>query len=342
MAFETIQDQQEIARRLRDSLTSGRLPHAWLFVGSAGTGRLAMARELARTLLCSSRERPDSWCGLCADCRLFAKGNHPDYLEAGVPEGRQVLPIGSVRELQKAAALKPVRGNRRAFVIRDADRMNLEAANCFLKTLEEPPGSCVFVLIASSLRPIPETITSRCRVVRFVNVAADVLEGRLETEGLDPEDAHWLARRAWGSPGLAQQLRQARLQEFNRELVDRLSRLSLQDNFALSDWFATQASEGSASAADTRLALQDLLECAALYYRDLALAAAAGSAECSLCNSAARGSIGQLATRAPADDFLDRAQLVLEAIERVGANANSRLTLDWLFTRLARAAGPST
>lgn len=342
MTFESITDQPDVGRKLRAMLASERLPHACLFVGSAGTGRLSAARELARTVLCSTGVKRDAPCGQCADCRLFGKGNHPDYRESGVPEGKQSLPIEAVREVQRTAALRPVRAGRRVFVIRDADRMSIEAANSFLKTLEEPPGSCVFVLIASSLRPIPETILSRCRIVRFANLSPDILRSRLEAAGLEGSDARWLARRAWGSPGLAEQLRQQGLHDFNRELVARLHGLAPQDSLALSDWLLAKAEGAASSAAERRIAVQDLLECAALYYRDAALAAASSPAESDLCNSAARDGIGELAARTSADDSLDRAQRVLEAIERIGANANSRLVLDWMFTHLARPAGAAT
>jgi len=316
MAFESVTEQEGVVRRLRAMLQGGRLPHAFLFVGSVGTGRLAAARELAHVLLCSARKRPDEYCGKCADCRLFAAGSHPDYSDTGVPEGKQLVPIESVRGMERSAALKPVRAGRRVFVMRDAERISLEAANSFLKTLEEPPGGCVFILIASSLRRMPETVVSRCRIVRFANMPPDALADRLEADGLVAEDAQWLARRAWGSPGLARQFREAGLHEFNREMVEKLTKLAEAGAFALSDWFLQEAQERSSSGADARIALQELLECAAAYYRDLALAAGGPAAG--------------------PDAVLDRADLVLETIERIGANAQGRLALDRMFVRLAR------
>jgi DNA polymerase-3 subunit delta' len=369
MAFESIPEQKGVVRRLRAALQSGRLPHACLFVGSAGTGRLAAARELAHVLLCSSSKHRDGYCDRCDDCRFFEAGTHPDYAETSVPEGKQSLPIEAVRGVQHAAALKPVRGNRRVFVVRDAERMTLEAANCFLKTLEEPAGNSVFILIASSLRSIPETIVSRCRIIRFANLPADVLEARLEAGGMGAEDAHWLARRVWGSPGLAAQFQEQGLQSFNRELVARLQALSLDESFAMADWLSRMAHEAAAagqeqrialqelirmapssdertdsrpSGPEQRIALQELLECAAAYYRDLALAAAAGDKECDLHNVAAEKEIRKSAAEKPTDDFLERADLVLDAIDRIGANANSRLALDQLFACLGKTAKART
>lgn len=335
MAFEDIPEQQDTARRLRAMLQRGRLPHAFLFVGSAGTGRTAVARELARVILCSRRDTPDDYCGRCDDCLACEAGRHPDYYEVGVPQGKQSLPIETIRQVQHRAGLKPVRAPRRVFVVGDAERMTIEAANCFLKTLEEPPGRCFFVLVASSLRQIPETIVSRCQVIRFGNLPPDVLQQRLEADGMEPEDARWLARRAWGSPGLAARFHETGLHLFNRELVEKLHGLSAADNFALSDWLSKEAAVSAASGAESRIALQELLECIAVYYRDLALAAAGGGAPQDLVNGAAAETIAEAAAGAEPDAFLEPAELVLETIERVGSNAYRRLALDHMFTRLA-------
>jgi DNA polymerase-3 subunit delta' len=315
MTFEGIPGQSEATRRLEAVLRSGRVPHAYLFVGPAGTGRSAAARELARILLCQERPAPDAACGACQSCTGMGAGRHPDYHEIGRPEGKQLLPIEAVRELQRAASLKPSLGSGHVFVVRDAERLSLDAANCFLKTLEEPPPGCTLVLVAASLRDLPETVVSRCRLVRFRNMAPDALRERLEAEGLGAEDARWLARQSWGSPGVAAALREAGAAALNRELVEKLGRLSVEDNFALSDWLNAAADAAGGSATDMRVRLQDLLECVAAYYCHLARQA---------CEAGA-----------PPDGPLRRAELALDAIEWVGANANRRLALDHLFTALA-------
>ncbi|MHC5034508.1 MAG: DNA polymerase III subunit [Planctomycetota bacterium] len=338
MAFEDILGQEEGARRLRATLASGRLPHAYLFVGSAGTGRAAMARELAQVALCGDQPAPDDYCGRCEDCRLMASGRHPDYHETGVPQGKQLLPIETVRQLQHSAGLKPVRAARRAFVIRDVQRISEPAANCFLKTLEEPPGGCLFVLIASSLRLLPETIVSRCSTLRFPNLAPDVLQRRLEADGVEPADAEWLARRSWGSPGLAARLMESGRHRFNAVMLDKLKQMTPEDNFALSDWLNETAGQDAGSTAESREALQELLDCLASYYIDLALAASASEDAHKPRGSAA----AEAAQQTAADVFVERAELVLEAIERIGGNAQRRLALDSLFTQLARPSGPKT
>jgi len=335
VVFEGIAEQQGATGQIRRALEADRLPHAWLFAGSAGTGRATVARRLAGVLLCARSSPSHEPCGECESCRLLRAGTHPDYVEVGLPEGKQSLPIESIREVQHSASLKPFCAPRRVFVVRDAERMTLEAANCFLKTLEEPPGQAVFILLASSLRVVPETVVSRCRLVRFANMPPEQLARRLQAAGASSEDALWLAWRAWGSPGLAERLREAGLHDFNKQFIEKLRALTRVESFATSDWLGDQASRGAASAAAARDVLQELLECAALYYRDLALLAVTTGGACVPCNRALADELRERARRASPEAFLRCADLVLEAIEAIGANAQRRLCLDDLLTRLA-------
>ncbi|MFW6457149.1 MAG: DNA polymerase III subunit delta', partial [Planctomycetota bacterium] len=173
MAFEGFTNQERAIGLLKAELESGWVPHAHLFVGPGGVGRRDLARRMAAILLCQEHESDQ--CDNCKSCHAFSTGNHPDYFEIGVPDGRQSLPISSIRGgdsggsrgLQEEASLKPVLSGRRVFVVRDAERMTVEAANCFLKTLEEPPGESYFILIASGLQEIPDTIISRCRLIKM-------------------------------------------------------------------------------------------------------------------------------------------------------------------------------
>jgi DNA polymerase III subunit delta' len=333
MPFRDIPGQDETARRLRATLCSERVPHAWIFAGAPGTGRMAMARELAGVLLCSDRPAPDEYCGVCRDCRLLADGNHPDFRVHGVPEGKQNFPVEVVRtDICGKAGLKPSRGTRSVFIVRDVERMNIEAYNSFLKTLEEPPAHCLFVLLTTTLHGVPETIISRCRVAPFPNLPPDVLCGQIEDDGLAADDAYWLARRCWGSPGRAREYVEAEMSDFNTELVSQLAELSLEDNFRLSDWFQLRAKEAGGNATAQRIRLQELLECVAVYYRDLAVAATC--AEPDLMNRAAAAAICKAAEGHDPDEFIARARIVMDCQVRIAANANRTLALDDAFTRL--------
>ncbi len=330
--METCKTHKKAVDRLKSQLRNGMLPHAPLFVGPEGVGRLDVVRSLTAALFCT--ENPDSACGNCPSCRAFESGEHPDYREFGVPEGRRSLPIESIRELQTAASRKPVMGRLRAFTVRDAELMSTEAANCFLKTLEEPPGECYLFLIATGLRNLPETIVSRCQVIKLTGLDPETVKMRLCNDGIDPQDAAWLAMRSWGSPERASTFYGRKMHEFNRELVEKTLSMNLNCNFIMSDFFQESAKKSGADAAQQRTALQELLECLAVIYRDIATLIREPDGE--IFNEHARDALAAYACDYDLDAALDCADKTLLALERIGANVNRRIALDDLFSSLPR------
>jgi DNA polymerase-3 subunit delta' len=199
----------------RRAFGRGRLAHAYLFVGPAGVGKRTFAVELARALLCEKRGDRLEACGSCTACVLFAAGTHPDFLATGRPEESQEFPIERMREVCQSFALKSARGHGKVVVIDDADDLNEEAANCFLKTLEEPPPRSLLILLGSSPdRQLP-TVRSRCQVIRFSPLPAPLVEEILREKGV--EDTALLGRlvhMAAGSPGRALELADTELWTF--------------------------------------------------------------------------------------------------------------------------------
>ena len=140
MSWHSVRGHDRIVTLLRSNLRNGRFPHAFLFVGPDGVGKRTFARKLAQALLCE--RNPEALldpCEACPGCVQAAAGTHPDLLEVARPEDRQELPIRVIRDLCAEFSLKPGRGIRKVAIVDDVDDMNDEAANAFLKTLEEPP-----------------------------------------------------------------------------------------------------------------------------------------------------------------------------------------------------------
>jgi len=164
VALEAIRDQPEAVTLLRRALATGRVAHAYAFVGPEGSGRKATALAFAGALVA-----PD---GGPAAARA-EQGRHPDVRllgptpPAGNPKGALALRIEAIRELERLAALKPVEAAWKVFVVDEAEKMTVATPQAFLKTLEEPPARTVIVLILSQLRALPATVLSRCQVVRF-------------------------------------------------------------------------------------------------------------------------------------------------------------------------------
>ena len=174
MPWHSIRGHDRVVAELRRSLEQGRFPHAMLFVGLEGIGKRTFARKLAQSLLCETvaADRLDP-CESCPGCLQVEAQTHPDYTEAARPEDRHELPIAVIRDLCEHFALKPARGIRKIAILDDADDLNEEAANAFLKTLEEPPPGAVLILIGTSVEVQLQTIVSRCQVVRFDPLPAE-------------------------------------------------------------------------------------------------------------------------------------------------------------------------
>ncbi|MGE3316360.1 MAG: hypothetical protein AB7O26_14690, partial [Planctomycetaceae bacterium] len=153
MIWEKIRGHESLVEMFRRSAARGRLSHAYLFVGPAGVGKMLFAKTLAQCLFCERFDDSElEACGECGPCRMMQAGTHPDFLTLGRPDSKNVIPIELIagsRErrgqdgLCHDIALRPMAGMRRVAVIDDADYLNAESANAFLKTLEEPPPGSV-------------------------------------------------------------------------------------------------------------------------------------------------------------------------------------------------------
>jgi len=161
MSLAGITHNTKIAKQLSDLISSGRFIHAFLFCGGSGEARAELGNEFAKALLCSEG-RGDS-CGGCISCRSFDSGNNPDLIRLSLPDGRASIGVESVAELQNRLILKPV-GKKYVVLADCAELMTAAAQNKLLKTLEEPAGDTVIILLSERRDAMLDTIRSRCSV----------------------------------------------------------------------------------------------------------------------------------------------------------------------------------
>jgi len=259
VSWQRVRGHEALVRSFQRVVSRGRLAHAYLFSGPSGVGKKLFATELARALLCErgggeSAAAFDA-CDACPACIQVEAGTHPDFLCAGRPEDALEFPIEVMRDVCQRFSLKSARGRGKVVLIDDADDLNEESANCFLKTLEEPPPRSVLVLLGTSAdRQLP-TILSRCQVVPFGPLpAADVAE-LLRAGGVeDPTLIDRLLPLSEGSPGTARALSDPALWEFRKTLIQSLTAARLDSVELARQWTRFVEEAGKESAAQRQRA----------------------------------------------------------------------------------------
>src|SRR2546428_8833562 len=210
---------------LRRALVAQRVRHAYLFTGPEHIGKALLAQRFAQTLLCTGGadpyDAPQNPCNVCLSCRKVMHGNHPDVHYISRPPDRQFILIEQVRALQGEAARKTLEGRRNIFIIQGMHEMNVQAANCLLKTLEEPEPDVILLLTAPDPGLLLPTILSRVQLVPMHLLTTTQIKTALEQRWeVEPEEATLIAALAAGRMGWAVQAA-----EEEELLVDRQAQL---------------------------------------------------------------------------------------------------------------------
>ena len=201
-SFDEVVGQQHVVRTLRNAVEQDKVHHAYLFVGSRGTGKTSMAKILARSLNCERGGPTITPCGECESCLTIAAGSSIDVIEMDAASNRSV---DDVRDLRERVAYAPTGGRWKVYILDEAHMLTKEAWNAFLKTLEEPPPNTVFVLATTEAHKVMATIADRCQRFDFqrpsLEQIAEVLTRVAAAEGIEAEDAAvaMVARSASGS-----------------------------------------------------------------------------------------------------------------------------------------------
>ncbi|HEU5142926.1 MAG TPA: DNA polymerase III subunit gamma/tau, partial [Solirubrobacterales bacterium] len=201
-SFDEVVGQQHVVRTLRNAVEQGKVHHAYLFVGSRGTGKTSMAKILARSLNCERGGPTVTPCGECESCVTIAAGTSIDVIEMDAASNRSV---DDVRDLRERVAYAPAAGRWKVYILDEAHMLTKEAWNAFLKTLEEPPPNTVFVLATTEAHKVMATIADRCQRFDFqrpsLEQIAEVLQRVAAAEGIEVEEGAvaMIARAASGS-----------------------------------------------------------------------------------------------------------------------------------------------
>ncbi len=350
-AFADVVGQEAVVRTLRGAVERGRVHHAYLFVGSRGTGKTSMAKILAACLNCERGPTVEP-CGECESCRAIAAARSLDVIEMDAASNNSV---DDIRELRESVAFAPVSGRHKVYILDEAHMLSTAAWNAFLKTLEEPPPHTVFVLATTEAQRVPATVIDRCHRFDFqrptVEQIAAVVRRAAQAEAIEipPEAVAAVARSATGS------FRDA-LGTLEQLLTYSGSQIALEDVLAVLGVTDSQLLEDTVDAVDrgdARAALTAVAQCAEsgrdagafaadleVRARDLLVVGTLGElpAELALTAEADARLVAQAQRVAPATvvRLLEQLGAALEAV-KAGGEPRTQLEL-----ALVKAARPET
>ncbi|MBP6672337.1 MAG: hypothetical protein KA247_04280 [Bacteroidetes bacterium] len=256
--WDRVIGQDRVKDILRSAVSQQRLAHAYLFWGSEGIGKDALAIEFARTLLC--RSQSDTACGECPSCRKMDTLQHPNvklifpmpggdgekneegesldaeildevrkqtaqkaadpYFDISIPKAKFIR-IKSIRELKRESSMSGAELGRKIFIIFDADAMNDASTNSLLKVLEEPLDGVHFLLVSSRKAAVKQTIISRCQLMQCSVLSDDEIAGALQERlTIAPDQAHFISRLANGNYTRAVELLGNDINKFRTDAVN--------------------------------------------------------------------------------------------------------------------------
>jgi DNA polymerase-3 subunit delta' len=248
MAFDTIYDQSISTTILGNLIRKNRIPHGLLFYGPSGVGKSMAAIEFAKALNC--KESETDACGECISCKKIDHGNHPDISVTVPVKKSRIIDVEAVDDIIGQASLRPFEAEWRIFIIQDAERMRGPAQNHLLKTLEEPPGQSLFILISEFPQILLPTIRSRCQRIRFGALSPETVKTLLlRKRDLDEELAESIAAISQGQMTRAFSLVDSDKREMALDIVKQLQEgidpLALSEEFA--HYLTSQKSEVEAA-----------------------------------------------------------------------------------------------
>ena len=334
MGWEKIHGHDRIRDGFIRAHHRGRLAHAYLFAGPRGVGKHLFAVELARALFCEKPPTPLHACDHCPSCLQIDAGTHPDFHIAARPPESLEFPIELMRETCDIFSLKSARGRGKVVVVDDADDLNPESANCFLKTLEEPPAGSMIILIGTSPEHQLPTIRSRCQMVRFGGLADSQIERMLEDHRIEKTvHRETIIRLASGSPGLALQLADPGLWDMRNRLARELVAQPLDSVGLGRAWMAFAEESGKESSLQrtrAKMVLRLLIELfrAALLFQQDGRVATAGASDVPL--------LQELTRRLDTEQLLDLLDRCMEADFQIDRRVQLVLILESLMDHLAQ------
>ena len=340
MSFDNILGQNRPKQTLDKALRSGRVPNSYLFYGQESVGKKFTAIEVCKALNCETLSPVDS-CDKCPPCLKIEKRIHPDLFileptKISPATRRATIRIEEVRELQRKLAYLPHEGNTKVAIINNAECMTPNAANSFLKTLEEPPSKTLIILIASNPHQLLPTVVSRCQGIRFYLLPNEAIKKiicrHLETETGEsqPEEIELRSRRSMGQVAHALEEDLLKTSQEREELIRLISIVSFKRMDQVFLWTKTKAKQQTEH-------IQLILDELTRILRDTALIKIDPETR-GIINKDLTEKLKILALQKSIPALLTMCEIVQNTKVAIKSNANSQLALENMLIDFCEAA----
>lgn len=323
--WEQIAGHETVKQVLINALKSGKLAHAYLLTGPRGIGKETIARALAQAFFCAQEDGTP--CNSCTSCQKIMAGNYADLHV--IEQAGTAIKIEQVREIQKICQYKSYEGRGKAFIIKNAETMTPEGANCLLKVLEEPKGDTLFLLIAENPYALLQTVLSRCQRLNLQPLPVGTVTDWLIHQGFEEDKAKVAAFLSNGLPGKALELVDSDESGKRLEVARRVEGVMTGDLVRV-----LRIAEEMDNNKETILEELDLL---ALWYRDL-LVWKTTREEGLLINIDMVAEISKQAAKVDAVILQENLANIMKTKSNLRANANLRLNLESLLLKLMKIA----
>lgn len=324
MNFDSIIGQKDILLNLKKSIENGRVGHAYIFNGPAGIGKKTVARAFAGILLCCNRKGSGA-CGECVPCRLYKEGSNPDFM--GIEAQGASIGVDAIRQMQEDIIKKPLYSPRKVYLISEAENMTVQAQNCLLKTLEEPPGYAVIILTTSGYDALLETLRSRSARYDFrKNSEEEVREALIRNFGTGTEDMDFIVSYSDGIIGKALEMAGSEgfsdLRDNTVDILFKIRKSGLYSIFEIYRFF-----EENKNRIDT------ILDIMLSIYRDMLVLRKTGN-EYMLINSDKKDIIINNIQKFSVEKLLSNINTIEIARKNIRQNANFQLSIEVMLMEL--------
>jgi DNA polymerase III subunit delta' len=258
IAVQSVVGQEYAIQTFNNALDKDKISHAYIISGPDGVGKSNFALSMAAAILCKGEKRP---CNKCSSCTKIEHKNHPD-LRILENKGK-TIGVDDIRNLIDEIYTKPYEGDKKIAIIKEAHSITLYGQNAILKTLEEPPGHTVIIMLTENINAILETIKSRCQIISLGRVSIDKIKNFLKDRGIEDDKAGLAAEFSDGIVGNALKALDEKFLNLKKEVIERAQRIVRSDAmeaFELVDFFIKNKND-----------IDEILDILTIWFRDIML-----------------------------------------------------------------------